>query len=230
MTDVAEQSEWPSCEADVAAVLVSHMRSKGRDPWQEVPLDGRKIDIVDSVGGMPWAFEVKLHFGLEVIAQAWHWTQFAQRCFVVVPVGKESETRNMAALCCGRLGLDVIEVYESGKILKYTGRNFPCNPQPLLEALRPEQKTFTAAGGSSPVSFTDFQGTLIKLGAYLDRQPEGRALLREAVAEIEHHWPNDKMARTELAKRLSKGRVPGFDWSKKESGGRTVVFRKGAKG
>jgi hypothetical protein len=190
-------------EAEIAAKVVEWLKGQQWDVYQEVQVaqGGRIADIVAVFNKrIVWVIECKTSFGLKVLEQAFHWRVHYRS--IAIPRPKNIYTRPWTAERVAK------EFYEVG-IIEVDTRDM--NIQVLVEAplkrdchnyskyvldrLRPEQKTYAAAGTKGSTHWTPYKGTIDKVRNFIEENPG--CTLKEIMADIidEHHYKSTQSAR-----------------------------------
>ncbi len=195
-------------EVELAKPVIQFLHQMGFDLYQEVPLGGGgpRADIVGVLGGKTVAIvECKASLSFDVIAQAKQWD--AHWRFVAVPdlKGGASDGRRLALDFCASLGIGVIQVRTDGQVIRvahYPALRRRANVGRLLAQLRPEHKTFAAAGSSGRY-WSPWRDSVHRLvGAVKDKPGMP---LQELLAQVKHHWGSAASARGCVARQIEGG-------------------------
>lgn len=205
-------------EEAMAAVVVAYLEDLQWTVYQEVTCEpGGRADIVATQGPLLWVVECKRSLSLDLIAQADEWRGVAHRVSIACaapqrPKGRRRSRghrrggRFVRALLSERgigwLSVDDQEVSEAIKP-RLTRRVAPA----LRRALRPEHRTFAAAGNARSEFWSPFRDTCRRLRAIVQERPG--ITLKEAVAAIEHHYRTPSSAVGSLRHWIGEGKVPG---------------------
>ncbi len=188
-------------ETEIGAVAKGWLEGRGLEVFQEVVVDGHRIDLVGRAHGVVVAVECKVSFGLGVIAQAQRWIDVtrdrqATESWVAVGVavrGYNSDERRLATHVCGVLGLGVLEVDPRRQFhhTKWNVRQEPLVLSPKnLSAwdarLHPEQKDAAEAGTNGGGYSTQFKRTMAELTEYVRQHPG--VTTGEAEKAIRHEY------------------------------------------
>lgn len=203
-------------EADLARKLIQSLLSEGWTVYEEVVLHGSRVDIVATQGPLVVAYECKLHLNLEVLAQAEHWKRYAHQTWVVTPWPRSSSRAAMMGIkVCQSFGIGCMAFSKSGQ-------SFEVKVDPVLQrkamvktmraALVEEQITtgsVTSLAGTNRGGYsTPYRRTVTAIQGYL-RSNGGRALLKEVMANIKHHYHSSASAKSTIRLRVLHNLVPG---------------------
>lgn len=191
-------------ESRLAAHVISWLESEGWDVYQEVS----GVDIVALRGGVVWAVECKMVMSFDVLEQAIDRRADCHCSWVATPPRKKG--RALASKICSLLGVGWMTVSKDGKVnpLGRPAFNRKATDR-LRSAVRPEHKTFAAAGSSTGRSWTPFKETCRGLLAYVVANPGTE--LRDAVKAVKHHYRTDSSATRSLANLVISGVVAGLE-------------------
>lgn len=193
-------------EADLARAVVRQLEAWGFDVYQEVTLGGPRADIVGVRGALVCVVEAKMSLSFDVMAQAEDWKREAHEVWIAVPrlkIRSFNRGRFLAMKLCAQLGIGVFEVIgERAEVVHHAAINRFAKPQKLREALRPEHKTFAAAGTSGP-HWTRWKGSVQLIIEQVERQPG--LPLRELLRLVRHHWASDRSAASCLTRQITGG-------------------------
>ena len=190
-------------ETELAKPVLELLIEMGFDCYQEVPLGGR-ADIVGVLAKRTvCVVEAKSSLTFEVIAQAEEWRRFAHWRFVAVPAARCSDGRRLAKQVCEERGLGIIEVSEVAQITLYPRLNRAALPKRLLDALRPEHKTFAEAGSSTGKFWSPWRESVSRLVSIVQNRPG--ITLEELVKTAQHHWHTNASARACVARQIEGG-------------------------
>lgn len=205
----------PAKEAHLGPTVIEWLRDRHWDIYQEVQVGtgGPRADIVGRNGSTICVVEMKLSFGLDVLAQARRWRQYANHVYVATPPrkSKDWDLRQFLLSIAEWKGIGVLEVVgdhwgREVRELQAPALNRKILPD-LRDALRPEHKQSVA--GTNGRHWTPFRGTVERLKELVRRQP-GIAL-KQAIAEIEHHYANGASARQHLSDLIQRGIIEGLE-------------------
>jgi hypothetical protein len=210
-------------ETDLGKTVVAWLESEEWDVYQEVqPHGGRVADIVAIRSGILTVAELKQSLSFELLDQVQHWKHYAHHVYAIVPKAKYSDGRRVAVRVFEDYGIGVIEVdprafnaewtvtgYRSYvRTLAAPTLNRRANVAYIRGRLRPEHKTFSAAGSARGGHFTEFKATCERLRGYVTTNPG--TTLKEALADVKHHYTTDTSARAHLSKLIESGVVKGI--------------------
>lgn len=203
-------------EVELAAKVVAWLETDSWDVYQEV--DG--ADIVAVRGSVLWVVECKLVLSFHVLEQAMCRRAQAHCVWVATPPRRQSS--RVVKKFCSYAGIGWISVSGGGDVHVQSRPEFNrhASAERLRRLLRPEQKTYAAAGSPTGRAWTPFKETCSSLLRLVRARPG--IGLRDAMAEIKHHYRNDSSARRTMADRLERGIVPGVRLER--SGKETRLF------
>ncbi len=122
-------------EAQLAAIIVRHFRSKGLRVGCEVQVPGYdelgRADLVLHSPAGWWTIHTKLHLGLDVISQAFKWVPYCHRTYIAVPQPEQSRQDShtwryaLHVLARDNIGLFVVRGREVIEIARPRGCNEP---------------------------------------------------------------------------------------------------------
>lgn len=208
-------------EVALGRLVVAWLESEEWDVYQEVqPHGGSVADIVAVRSGILIVVELKTSLTFELLSQARRWRANAHQVYAAVPRAKRSDGRQTAIHVFGDRGIGVIEVepiaHESSslsfrsivRIVVPPSFNRRANVAYIRDRLRPEHKTFAAAGSARGGHFTEFKATCETLRIFVAKTPG--ATIKEAVANMVHHYATDASAKAHLVKLIERGVVDGI--------------------
>lgn len=194
-------------EADLARIVIAHLRSMHWEVYQEVELarHSRIADIVGLLNGLTWEIECKGSLSLTVIGQARDWSELSHFTSIAIP----SRGRSIP-----KVAWEILRTYGIGLMLAgpdiYTRLEPRLNrhaPRTLRDGLREEHKTWAEAGNSESRRYTPFADTCRQLEEIVRKRPG--ITLRESVELLKHHYHSGATARSCLRKWIDLGKVPG---------------------
>lgn len=201
-------------EVDLASHVISWLEADAWDVYQEV--DG--VDIVAVRGPVLWVVECKTILGFPVLEQAINRRTQAHGVWVATPPRRTSQA--IVKSFCSYAGIGWIDVSVRGRV------TVRCRPEfnrrvvdRLRRLLRPEHKTYAAAGSPTGRAWTPYKETCRKLLKVVTSAPG--IPLRRAMIAVKHHYSSDSSARRSLASLLEKGAVPGV---RSERHGREILL------
>lgn len=202
-------------EARLAAHVISWLESEGWDVYQEVS----GVDIVALRGGVVWSVETKTIMSFDVLEQAVGRRADSHCSWVATPPRKRG--RALAAKICSLLGVGWMTVSKDGRVNPLGRPAFNRKATDRLSgAVRPEHKTFAAAGSSTGRSWTPFKETCRELARIVALSPGVE--LRQALRSVKHHYKTDSSALRSLTNLVFSGVVPGV--SARRSGREVRLF------
>jgi hypothetical protein len=191
-------------EAELARVVVAHLREDGWDVYQEVepPRLGATADIVATRGPVIHVIECKMSLSLSLLGQALGWLGMANQVSVAVPQPRNRARGGIDLV--RRLGLGYIEAAPSGYVRAFGSPSFLRRIDGRLRASLCEQhKTFAEAGNAKGHRFTPFANTRRQLEGLVRDNPG--VSMKDAIDAIQHHYSSDKAARATLSQWIRKG-------------------------
>jgi len=203
-------------ETDIAKPALELLREMNFDLYQEVPYGGR-ADIVGVLAGRTVCVcEVKAALTFDVIAQAKDWRGDAQWVFVAVPGLMNrgpSDGRRLAYDLCESLGIGIIEIEVESNFARAQIRLFPrlnrfAKPEKLLAELRPEHKTFAAAGSCNGRFWSRWRDSVRRLAEHVKDHPG--ITLKELIEIVPHHWSTNASAKGCVARQIHAGLIKGI--------------------
>jgi len=206
-------------EQEVAEVVVAWLETLGADVYQEVTVRGGVADIVARMRAEVWIVEVKTSLSLALVCQAYERRRLGHRVFLAAPY-----TRNIrdVGMLCDAIGVGLLSVklgepgwensrhdYGAPKVDSIVwSRRWNRRPVELASKLQPEHKTHDKAGAVGAAGrWTPFRNTCEQLARRVSREPGVR--LKDAIADISHHYSSQAGARSSLAKWIAEGSVDG---------------------
>jgi hypothetical protein len=209
-------------ETQIGRAVVQWLEEEGWDVYQEVPVNGATPDIVAMRGTVVLLVECKTSFSLEVMAQAQRWVSRGPKAhlvYIAVPQEqKQSDGRAFGIHVLKQMGIGVIEVntrkFDHGSRSDYFVRtqraplHRSADVERILNAIRPEHKTFCPAGAANNRRFTPFMQTVSAVARFVDENPG--CTIGEAVRGIaKHHYASDKTALSSIGFWAERGKIPG---------------------
>lgn len=206
-------------EQSVAELVVAWLERLGADVYEEVTVRGGVADIVARVHAEIWIVEVKTSLSLALVVQAYERRRLCHRVYIAAPYSRNA--RDVGELCKA-LGIGLLTVklgehgweqsrYEYGQPKveqEVDSRRWNKRPVDLASKLQPEHKTHAKAGAiGAGGRWTPWRNTIEQLARIVRATPGIR--LKDAVAEISHHYASNSGARASLAKWTRDGVVPG---------------------
>jgi hypothetical protein len=201
-------------EAEVAAVVVGYLDARGYDVYQEVELraGGIRADIVAKLGPEITIVETKTSASLALLYQAMERRRFAHRIYIAVPVPAHDMIQ-----VCEELGIGVLRVRINPEHEQrwnptrcdeeLVSRRWNTRPVKLADRLRPEHKTSAAAGSQTGGHWSRWRDTCAQIERLARAQPG--ISLREAIAQVQHHYASRRGAVSTMGTHIRLGRVAG---------------------
>jgi len=204
----------PSSEVELASMVVGWLEQDSWDVYQEV----LGADIVAVRGPVLWVVECKKTMGFPVLEQAMHWRAEANGVWVATPPRRQCH--RVIKSFCSHVGVGWLEVEPRNSRPRVRPQfNRRASTGRIRSFLRPEHKTYAAAGSPTGRTWTPYKETCRSLLARVSASPG--ISLREAMKEVSHHYSSDSSARRSLVALLVKGAVPGIRF---ETSGRDVLL------
>ncbi len=212
--------KWFDSEAEMAALVVQHLRATGWTVYQEVQTShyGCVADIVGQKGDDLLVVETKLQVSLAVLAQAHNWQRHANLVAIAVP-HIALQTAQFVRTLCTTLGYGLWVVHAPAFGLQHRSyeeivseiihprRGMTAFSQPLRDALVPERQDYAQAGNANGRRYTPFTATRDALIAVVAQEPGIE--LKEAVQKIKHHYAHETSARQSLLYWIKRGKFEG---------------------
>lgn len=204
-------SKWFSSEVEMAAHVVSWLRSTGWDVYQEVTFKDDVADIVAVCGPILWVIECKTTMSLDLMAQAHSWVGLAHRVSIAVPsLRRKWKRAKFVGDALSYFGVGHLEVTRQGSVREVLApalwrrvQTYPSLKSVLLE----KQKTHALAGNADGKRWTPFQETCQNLRELVARCPG--LSVDDAVRQISHHYSSRSSAKRSLIQWISAGKVGG---------------------
>lgn len=197
-------------EAELAADLIAWLRARGWEIYEEVDCGVGRADIVAVRGPLVHVIECKVAFGFAVLEQAYRWLGHAN----LVSVAAAAAWGGVADLACERLGVGRYAVTLAGVTERVSPALARRTSTVIRKTLRAEHQSYARAGTNSGY-FSAHRGTCARLRELVEaKYAAGRPWyygvpVKEAIAQITHHYATDKSARQHLFDDVLGGRVPG---------------------
>lgn len=202
-------------ETAIAKAAIAWLEADGWDVYQEVKGPAGNIaDVVacKSVGASVklCVVECKAAIGATVCIQALRWRHDADQVWVCV--GQEPvdlDTRHFYKDWLRWKAIGLLVTVDCGESLQVRIAEMaverPLRSDALLERLRPEHKTYAAAGSPNGSVWSPFKDSAAKIRGYLSEHPGiGAADVVKPLGKL--HWANDASARSGIL----NGAVRGF--------------------
>lgn len=209
-------------ETQIGKAVVQWLEEEGWDVYQEVPVDGGTPDVVGVRGTVVVVVECKTSFGLDVMAQARRWVSHGARAhlvYIAVPQEKvHSDGRRLGMQLLHEMGIGVVEIdvrqidHDNSSRYFVRARRAPlhrtADTSRIVKALRPEHKTFCAAGASTAKRFTPFMETSTLVRRFVEEH--SGCTIGEAVRGVtKHHYASDKTAFSSIGYWAERGKIAG---------------------
>lgn len=201
-------------ETEIAAAAVAWLEGDGWDVYQEVKPYGtnRIADVVGTKGGLVAVVECKVVLGAAVCMQALRWRHETDLLWICVdrePV--DYDVRHFYSDYMRWKGIGLLEargIYGEGVRVAMITEERARSSNRLLDAVRPEHKTFAAAGSPNGGVWSPFKDSSAKIRDYLAEHPGvGASEVVKALGKL--HWANDASARSGILHGASKGFMAG---------------------
>lgn len=175
------------------------------DVYKEVPYAGI-IDIFAVMGNITTSIEVKCSLSFDVIEQAAKNMGCSNYSYVAVPLPKR---KTFAYQICKNMGIGVLALTTNGRSSNVIELVKPkLNRKMRKLKLHPWMKESTA--GSQNDRMTAFKNTVRELKQFLERRPDKKALPKDAISGISHHYGSITSARTSLISMIDRGVIREF--------------------
>jgi len=190
---------------------MAHLVADGWDVYQEVTIGGSRADIVALRGRISWIIEVKAVASLSVVFQAARHIGAAHYISIAAPkasfeLAKVARWQRVGILRLRLLSPDaeslIVEEEEAAPIHRHIAP-----ARDVRKLVCPEHKTALAAGSpGGRGAWTPWRSTCCNLARYV-REHDGCAL-KDAIAQIKHHYRTSSTAISCLHAQLRDGLVP----------------------
>lgn len=217
---------WPATEADLARVVVEYLIAMGWDVYQEVVWTRGRADIVGVKGSLVWVVETKKTLGLDLLAQGTElrpWVSLVSLAFPAPPKAHaQSRSRRFAISVAEREGMGLLQIRDPARFVEGAVKELAkpkLNRKPLEDLrakLEPEHRTFAAAGNADCKFWSPFKRTAARLRHYVETNPG--VSLKQAIADIEHHYSTPDSAAGSLRSLIEAGAVAGVEIRKPARG------------
>jgi hypothetical protein len=200
-------------EVELGEAMVAFLEASGWDVYQEVTLGDYIADIVVVNGPVVGVIEMKTSMTVHVLGQARRWLPYANMIWVATPKMTNPSHSDSVWLCKAvgvgffsvkHFSADLGNVVKEEVLPEFYRRT---NTATLRALLRPEHKTFAAAGSPNGKVWTPFKETARDLRNLVAGNPGIK--LTEALKRIKHHYKKDSTARSCMAKNILRGYVDG---------------------
>ncbi len=228
---------WTKSEAELARYIIEYLQDHKWEVFQEVIGPAGTADIVARFGNRIWVIECKQALNLTVMEQADRWKPFAHFVSIAVPWdGKVKSQFEFGRRVCETLGIGVLEarsptgmswhhtadgsVMPSGAVVQSVPPALHRRPlNGLITALRPQHKTYCAAGTSAGKRWTPFKETAANVQNYVWKHPGVDA--KTLIKAIKHHYRTPVTATIQIVSLSEQGVIAGV---RVERQGRTIRF------
>jgi len=175
------------------------------DIYKEVPYAGI-IDIVALKGNITTAIEVKCSLNFDVIEQAAKNIGCSNYSYIAVPMPKR---KSFAYHICKNMGIGVLGLTVGGRSMNVVELVKPkFNRKMRKLKLKPWMKESVA--GSQNDRMTAFKNTVRELKHYLERRPDKKSTVKDAINGISHHYGSVTSARSSLLSMIDRGVITDF--------------------
>jgi len=194
-------------EIELGEKIVSWIKNKGWEVYQEVTIWGKIADIIAIKDEKIWIIECKTSLNFGLIEQADHWKNYAHYTSIAIPQSsKRIKGHNLAYNICMERGIGVLKlnyykgIYNHEEHWSVMERSKPkLNERAdhwtktIKSKLLEEHKTYAKAGSPGNTKrFTLFKKTCMELTDVVRDNPGIE--LKEAIFKIKHHYKNDRSA------------------------------------
>lgn len=215
-------------EQEMGPPVAAWLRDRGFDVYQEVRphQGGARADLVGLAERKPRivaVVELKKSFSIDVLHQAHSWREHAHLVYVAVPAitgrGGGWSLRRFCHRVAADYGIGVLELKPPDRWARDAALEERVPAQlrrrvddTLSSFLRPEHKTFAAAGTNGGGYWTPFRDTATRLAAIVINHGAPGIPLKQALKELgKHHYANDASARACLSTLARQGVIDGIE-------------------
>lgn len=206
-------------EVELASHIIAHFKREGWEVYQEVPFYAWVADIVVTKGELVGVIECKQSYNFVVLEQAERWLKYAHQVWVATwtPRRGSSKGVHFGHKVAKMFGIGVVTVNPRADEIRCREAVTPATRldiseyqgQTLNQVLRPEhQNGYAKAGSNEGKRFTPFAATCKALRELVEAKPGLQ--LRDAVAQIKHHYSSNASAVSSLRHWIEKGKVKGI--------------------
>lgn len=211
-------------EAQLGEGVVRWLEDLKLDVYQEVELKwtGGRCDVVAIRDERwVWTIELKMRFGLEVLAQAERWLRcgYAHRSSIAIPTPPATDALRLGMQIADTLGVGILVCGgEFGPVNELMAPRFLRAPQSgaLLSALEEGHKTAAKAGTNGGGHWTPFRSTCRALSEFVAANPGAK--LKDAIDGIKHHYASNASARAHLSHWIDRGLVEAVELRRDDAG------------
>ena len=198
-------------EVDLGSPVLAYLEERGFDCYQEVRGPVGVADVIGIQASLVVVVEMKTSLSLQVIAQADRWSRWANYTYAAVPTPKRADDgNNFAHRILRDHGIGLLVIGKHGAVHVAVAPALRRQDASHLRSIvRPEHKTFSAAGSAGGGNWSVFKDSCARVAAHVANHP-GLTLreLFDAVGEL--HWSSKTAARSSLLHWIEKGSVPGL--------------------
>lgn len=211
-------------EQELAEPIVAWLMAEGWDVYQEVTMyaGGPIVDIVarNEAQNTLWAIECKLSMTAAVCGQAYRLQGLSRfhKVSVAVPLdsnGPTNVTRQFLRQGLKAAGIGIVYLRHDlttgkPKVFEHTRGKRVLDSDLVPLTLKEEQRTWAQAGNAEGKRWTPFQQTVENVKAFLYQRRGDTFMMKDIVADIEHHYSSDTSASNALRIWITTGKVPGI--------------------
>lgn len=222
----------------MAKAVVEWLEKEGWDVYQEVECRGGVADIVALRDNIVRIVECKLTFSFASMAQALSHYGQADELWLAMPdywwvhngayrrspdgwdLGwRIADEKGIGVLLAGSREPNRVVIKSAAKPQKM----IPLLRTRLLGSLRPQHKTFAAAGSPTGARFTPFKETCENIVKFMATKPQGCSLAHLA-ANVKHHYRLPKHFVANMKRLMLREVVKGVHFETDPLGGPYTVF------
>lgn len=203
-------------EAELAAMLVEHLRETGHMVYQEVDHPAGALDVATRKGELISAFETKLSFTFAHLEQAARWQSHAHYSWVVLPhygYRKQPDGWRYGMMLAQKEGVGVMLLNRRSRRCPDVTIRFPALYNSaggdLARFLKDRQKDYSRAGAPGAKRWTPFKETEEAVVAYVTKYPGCN--INDIVINIKHHYSSRRAAIYTIPKRWKRGLFKGVE-------------------
>lgn len=195
-------------EEQFAEKVVAYLLEEGWEVFQEVePMRGRSVaDIVCTKDNKMLVVECKLALGISVMAQAWHWKDFADYIAVAVPSSACGFTKEKE-FCYDILRMFGIGLITASGLKVKWNINYKKQPARqksiLTKSLTEQHKTWAKAGNNKRSKWSPFQETVTNITKYVTEN--NGCDIDVMLNEITTHYKKASTAKASILKYIRMG-------------------------
>jgi len=194
-------------EADLAAILVKHLKELKWTVYQEVDLKplGGIADIIATQNNLLWVIEAKLNFGLSVIAQTERHIGYANYVSILTPARTSTHYKILKLLGIGHIQIGC-DHYASETVRPKLNRK---KAESYKKKLCPEQLTHGMAGTASGDRFSPFKRTVGEIKSYISLNPG--CSIKQAIENVDHHYSSFISAKSSILYWIKSGIIEDIE-------------------